>query len=277
MLKFSVSIAWYLGSILSLNAQSSSNCIERELFSPLPNHKVVLCEFREFDELELAQLDENDSRKYFKKEGVKSTISYSWEGEWEQRPSPTLRYRNYQNAVEKIGGKLLYSGSTAYFQFEKAGNKFWMEVLTDGSGQYRVTTIQEAAMTQYVDFTANEIAKIMKDEGQVTFYGIYFDSDQSTIKEESADLIKELAAYLKSNPTLKTYLVGHTDNTGTAEHNLTLSTARANAVVNELSKKYGIPTSQVTAEGVGLLSPVATNATEDGKSKNRRVVMVLRK
>jgi outer membrane protein OmpA-like peptidoglycan-associated protein len=276
MLKLTLSLALFFGTVLSITAQNSENCTDRELFSPLPNHKVTQCEFREFDKYEFAQLDESGSRKYFTKEGSKSTVSYTWEGDWEQRPSTLLIYKNYQNAVEKIGGKLLYSGSADYFLFEKAGNKFWMEISSDGSGLYRVTTIQEAEMTQYINFTANEIGKMMKFDGQVTFYGILFDSNKSTVKAESAKLIQEIATYLKANPKIKIYLVGHTDNTGTAEHNLTLSKARAAAVVTELTTNHGIPVSQVTAEGVGLLSPIATNDSENGKAKNRRVVMVLR-
>jgi outer membrane protein OmpA-like peptidoglycan-associated protein len=277
MLKLTLSFALYIGTALVILAQNNTDCISHELFNPLPNHSVSGCEYREFDSHEFNRQVDGGTREYFKKEGAKSTISYQWQGEWEQRPSTVLIYRNYQNAIEKIGGKLLYSGSAAYFQLEKGGNNYWIHVLSDGSGLYSVTTIKEAEMNQYVDFTSIEIGKLMAEDGQVTFYGIYFDSDQSSIKPESTDLIKEIATYLKDNPQVEIYLVGHTDNTGTAEHNLALSKSRAAAVTSELTSKYNIPKSQITAEGVGVLSPVATNATEEGKAKNRRVVMVSKK
>ncbi|MEP0712144.1 OmpA family protein [Algoriphagus sp.] len=277
MIKFTLCLSLFIGTFLHAHAQTTETCLSHELFSPLPNHVATACEFREFDTHEFNRQVEGGSREYFEKEGTKSRITYQWQGEWEQRPSSVLIYKNYQNAVEKIGGKLLYSGSSAYFELEKGGETYWINVLTDGSGQYTVTTIMEAKMNQYVDFNAKEISKLMAEDGQVTFYGIYFDSDQSVIKQESIGLIKEIASYLKENPQMEVYLVGHTDNTGTAAHNLSLSKARAEAVVSELTSNHNIPKSQLTAEGVGVLSPVATNATEEGKAKNRRVVMVSKK
>ncbi|MFC5625787.1 OmpA family protein [Algoriphagus winogradskyi] len=277
MLKLTLSLAVYFSSVLVLFAQNKETCLSYELFTPLPNHTVSNCEYREFDSHEFNKQENGGSREYFVKEGTKSVISYNWNGEWENRPSTVLIYKNYQNAVEKIGGKLLYSGSAAYFYLEKGGNNYWIHVLSDGSGMYSVTTIMEATMQQYVDFNAAEIEKLMAVDGQVTFYGIYFDSDQATIKTESSGLIHEIATYLRNNPTVEIYLVGHTDNTGTAEHNMKLSKARAAAVVTELTEKHNIPSTQITAEGVGVLSPVASNSTEEGKAKNRRVVMVSKK
>ncbi len=220
-MKFQIISCLFLISLTEISfAQNSTKCQERELFSSLPNHELTTCEFREFDTFSIYSQDPSGNRISESKEGEKSVTNYRWMGEWDSRPSQALIYRNYQNAVEKIGGKLLYSGSAAYFYFEKSGEKHWMEVNTDGSGYYQVTVIREEPMNQYVTLTAKDIQKQMTEEGQVAFYGIQFDTDQAIIKPESQETLQEMANYLKSSPTTKVYLVGHTDNTGSPEHNL---------------------------------------------------------
>ena len=77
-----------------------------------------------------------------------------------------------------------------------------------------------------------------------------------------------------NNASLKLYVVGHTDNVGTVEANMKLSKDRADAVVNALITKYAIPAARLKSYGVASLSPVASNDTEEGKAKNRRVELV---
>ncbi|PWV51965.1 OmpA family protein [Chitinophaga sp. S165] len=74
--------------------------------------------------------------------------------------------------------------------------------------------------------------------------------------------------------SFKVFIVGHTDNTGDFQHNIALSKQRATAVVSELTAKYAVPATQLTADGVGSLSPVGSNANEESKARNRRVEMV---
>ena len=123
--------------------------------------------------------------------------------------------------------------------------------------------------------TAQEIGDAIRAEGKVSFYGIYFDTDKAILKPESAPTLNNIAEYLKQHAAVKIFVVGHTDNTGSYAKNLTLSRDRANAVVNELVTKYGVNKSQLIAEGVSSLSPVAPNTSEEGKAKNRRVEIVL--
>lgn len=78
---------------------------------------------------------------------------------------------------------------------------------------------------------------------------------------------------LKGSPALRVWVVGHTDNAGTAEFNVTLSNARAVAVVKALMAA-GIDPRRLTAHGNGPFAPVATNTTEEGRAKNRSVELV---
>jgi outer membrane protein OmpA-like peptidoglycan-associated protein len=110
--------------------------------------------------------------------------------------------------------------------------------------------------------------------GHVSIYGIYFDSGKAEIKSESDTAIAQISKLLKTNESLKLYVVGHTDNVGTIDTNMKLSKDRADAVVNVLITKYGIPSVRLKSYGVASLAPVASNDNEEGRAKNRRVELV---
>jgi len=112
--------------------------------------------------------------------------------------------------------------------------------------------------------------------GHVAVYGIYFDTDKAEIKPESAAALTEIAKLLNANAALTVLIVGHTDSAGTLEHNMQLSQARAASVVTALVAKHGIAASRLKAMGVGPAAPLASNRTEEGRAKNRRVDLVER-
>jgi outer membrane protein OmpA-like peptidoglycan-associated protein len=94
------------------------------------------------------------------------------------------------------------------------------------------------------------------------------------MKPQSEPAIKQIATLLKQDPKLKLHVVGHTDSVGDLKSNMDLSRRRADAVVKEVTTKHGIAAARLRADGVGPLSPVASNKTEDGRAKNRRVELV---
>jgi OOP family OmpA-OmpF porin len=94
------------------------------------------------------------------------------------------------------------------------------------------------------------------------------------VKPESDATLGEIAKLLASNLQLKLHVIGHTDNVGALAANMALSKQRADAVVAVLSVKYHVNAVRLQAGGVGPLSPVTTNRTEEGRSKNRRVELV---
>jgi outer membrane protein OmpA-like peptidoglycan-associated protein len=129
-------------------------------------------------------------------------------------------------------------------------------------------------MEQEVVADPEAMAGDIKTTGHASVYGIYFDLDSYTIKPESEPTIKAIAEMLKANSSLKVYVIGHTDMTGKLEYNMELSGERAEAVVNALVDRYGIAADRLKAKGVGPLSPVSTNRTEEGRKLNRRVELV---
>jgi outer membrane protein OmpA-like peptidoglycan-associated protein len=110
--------------------------------------------------------------------------------------------------------------------------------------------------------------------GHVSVYGIYFDTGKAEIKPESDTAIAQISKLLKNSASLKLYVVGHTDNVGTIDANMKLSKDRADAVVNSLITKYGIQAERLKSYGVASLTPVASNDTDEGRAKNRRVELV---
>ncbi|MCM8807894.1 MAG: OmpA family protein, partial [Candidatus Omnitrophica bacterium] len=122
--------------------------------------------------------------------------------------------------------------------------------------------------------TAKDIYEKLKTEGHIAIYGIYFDFDKADIKPESEPTLKEIARFLRENPEIRVYIVGHTDNVGKLDYNMELSRKRAENVVKELVNKYGISKERLKAFGVGPLAPVSSNDTEEGRAKNRRVEIV---
>lgn len=124
--------------------------------------------------------------------------------------------------------------------------------------------------------TLEALKQGIAEEGRVVLEGLYFDTDKATLKGESKPALDVIAEFLKADPRLNVYIVGHTDSDGTLEHNMTLSSARAQAVVAALVSDYKIDRARLSGHGVGPLSPAKSNRSEKGKAGNRRVEMVPR-
>jgi outer membrane protein OmpA-like peptidoglycan-associated protein len=104
---------------------------------------------------------------------------------------------------------------------------------------------------------------------------VFFEFDKATIKEESFGLLDQVAAVITSHPELtKIRVEGHTDKVGSAEYNRKLSRDRANAVKEYLIGK-GVDAGRLTTAGFGFDRPIATNDTDEGRSKNRRVEFII--
>ncbi len=123
---------------------------------------------------------------------------------------------------------------------------------------------------------ADDMGKGIGTDGHIALYGIYFDYDKADLKPDSKPQLEEIAKMLKADEALNVLVVGHTDNQGELAYNLDLSKRRAESVVKALTTDYGIDAKRLTAQGVGMAAPVASNDTEEGKAKNRRVEIVKR-
>ena len=130
--------------------------------------------------------------------------------------------------------------------------------------------------TGQITVDASAMSKGLVSEGKIAIYGLYFDTGKAIIKPESKPQLEQMAKLLKDQSSLNVFIVGHTDSQGVFETNLTLSKQRAEAVRDALVSNYRIPSPRMIPYGVGNVSPVASNKDETGRSKNRRVELVLR-
>lgn len=186
---------------------------------------------------------------------------------------------NHRNALQKMGAEIVYTHGTPdapvllIFRLKRDGGLIWGEIdTTAGGNDFLITTLAVAQMKQEV--TGQELADGLARDGRVALYGIHFDTAKATLRPDSERELKAIADMLKANPARNVYVVGHTDNVGSLAANLTLSQQRADAVVSALTSRFGIAPGRLAARGVAQLSPVASNASEEGRQRNRRVEVV---
>jgi len=147
--------------------------------------------------------------------------------------------------------------------------------ITKGRALAQLVVVTPDVMEKKMTFVnADEMKQSIHDTGKVALYGVYFDTDKDVVKSESQPTLEEIAKLLKTEPSMKLHVVGHTDNQGKLEYNIDLSKRRAAGVVKELTTKYGIAAMRLDAFGCGVYSPVASNSSDEGRTKNRRVELV---
>ncbi len=108
--------------------------------------------------------------------------------------------------------------------------------------------------------------------GEITINNLFFESNRSEIKKESEPELDRLGEIMKANKNLEVAIEGHTDNVGKNADNIALSLARATAVADYITKKFGIEPNRLRVEGKGEEAPVVENSTAESRAKNRRVV-----
>jgi len=128
--------------------------------------------------------------------------------------------------------------------------------------------------TGMVTIDANMLDQNLISTGKAVIYGITFDFDKADIKAESKPQLDQIARLLSDHADLKLAITGHTDNQGAADYNQKLSQRRAEAIVTALVGNYAVTSNRLSAQGMGAASPVASNDTDEGRAKNRRVELI---
>jgi outer membrane protein OmpA-like peptidoglycan-associated protein len=123
--------------------------------------------------------------------------------------------------------------------------------------------------SQTKPFVKNIPLKPIKVGETVVLKNIFFDTDKYILKDESLAELQKLLGLLNENPKLKIEISGHTDNVGSAEHNLELSRNRASAVYDYLLQ-HDIAKTRLSYAGYGFNQPIDINTTEQGRANNRR-------
>lgn len=209
-------------------------------------------------------------------EGHRLKYEYSFDESAGTNPGFLQIIRNYQAAAKKIGGQVLSDDGVrrTTIRVSKNGLETWVAVEAFNEGRlYELDIIEKQLMQQDVVANAAAFQAGLKENGHVEVPGIFFDFGKSEIKHDSEPALNEVVTLLHSNPALKVWVVGHTDNVGSVESNMALSSARATAVVKALVQK-GIEARRLSSHGAGPYAPIASNAADAGRAHNRRVELV---
>ncbi|MBI5543743.1 MAG: OmpA family protein [Deltaproteobacteria bacterium] len=175
-------------------------------------------------------------------------------------------------ALEKAGWALLghtpaavtSGGAVFWAHYTKKGRDLWMA--GSMTSEHLAVSIADVGMAA----ASRALKDALDKQGRVALYGIYFDLDKATLRNESEPTLQQVLALLKGEPKLALKVEGHTDNTGARPHNQTLSEERAASVKAWLTA-HGVDAARLATVGFADTKPVADNATPEGRSKNRRV------
>ena len=244
--------------------------------------------------------------KYVTQEGRVAFFQYTLSNPDTGRTYSEIEFlRNYENAVAALGGqKISTTGFTpevvaaaggreqiekywaaasppvpeaehATYMIRTADKEYWIHVSTGGivPPMGFVTVLEKQAMKSSLGFLdAAAMKKELDAKGHVALY-INFDTDKATLRPDAQPIIAEVNKLLTSDQGLKLSIEGHTDNTGGADHNRELASARARSVLGALVG-LGVDASRLSSKGFGPDKPIADNSTDAGRAKNRRVELV---
>ena len=280
------------------SAQDRPGSQDHPLISRYPGQTIGRYDVKEFDQYNLVlSVDKAGApEKVDKLEGKVTRIYY-------RNPAgrSTLEiYRNFEEGLRRSAARILFAcegdacgtpirwtrvngiramGGQIHNRYlaarvTKAGVETFVSIFIGGQATQLDVVEMKPMESGLVTVDADALAAGIDAEGHIAVYAILFDTGQSTLKPESSAAIAEIAKLLNTRPALKLFVVGHTDSTGGFEMNMRLSRDRAAAVTQSLVSEHGISGTRLSPQGVGPLSPVASNGTEEGRAKNRRVELV---
>jgi outer membrane protein OmpA-like peptidoglycan-associated protein len=238
----------------------------------MSGYHIYRCQQSPFDTLKLRDAKGHEVAV----EGKLTQITYALD-EGRQRPSTAQVVRNYEGALRPLGGTVFSQfddGAETTLKVAKDGKEIWVYLSVYNPQQWTLQVLEAGKMEQEVVANAAAFSSDIKATGHAAVYGIRFDTGKAEVKPESESALQEVAKLMAGDPQLKLLVVGHTDGIGSLESNMKLSQARADAVVKALSTKHGIAAARLKAQGAGPIAPIASNRTEEGRAKNRRVELV---
>ena len=267
--------AVFVLAMIALAQADKAGSKDHPLFSRMPGYYIAEYSDREFDAEPMTVPDAGKKVRQSIEGHTYRLIYRPTKGT--QAASPLQIVRNYMNAATSVGGEVLFENkfgaAGCTLRIAKGGYEYWASIDAYPTF-YKLNIVEKQAMKQDVVADAASFARDLGATGKVAVYGIYFDTAKADLKPESEVAIGEIAKLLKQQPSLKLFVVGHTDTVGDPAMNLKLSQARAQSVVAALTAKHGIAAARLHPFGAGPFAPVASNKDEDGRAKNRRVELV---
>lgn len=277
--------------LVTLSALVSFVLVQGALAAGIPDHPVIkpypgsvlaenMSKYQKFDSYKFKYVDEATGKR-----ADKTVKGKYWQLLWEVRTPAGDRvtdisrvefFENFRQAAIEKGGRVVHEDQ-GYLTFtlpREDGGTTWCQINTNaGLGQVYMVIVDEEGFKKSLTFGPDELKQALEEEGKVLLYGILFDLDKANLKQESDKQLQHIVTLLVNSPDLRLEIQGHTDNQGSPEYNMDLSRRRA-ATVADYLKLFGIDPARLVAKGYGESQPVASNDTEDGRAKNRRVELV---
>ncbi len=246
----------------------AGGCADSTVLPKLPFCRIDNCEKKESDHRDIPIKDDGNGEPVTNPvDGESRAIMY----ECREGSTPA-------NLVQQAVEALRVAGFEVPYQFvDKEGSvtarKGDLWVLFDAASRFYTLTELKAVSDLESATDAVAMADAIEHYGHVPAYGIQFQPGKADLAPEAEVAIGEVAAMLADHPEWRVRIVGHTDNTGNKDANMTLSMRRAGTVVTLLIAK-GVKKTRLEVAGAGDGEPVADNNTETGRAKNRRIEIV---
>jgi len=197
------------------------------------------------------------------------------EGQWPRELRDELAKADPDLGVRYNGGLGdIWNRPVETFVIRRADRAIWIQVTGYQHGGSLLVAETAAVEITSGLLEAEALKRQLDADGRVAIQ-VNFAVDEADILPDSQPQIEQVLALLQADPSLQISIEGHTDDTGTADHNRALSQSRARSVAAALTGR-GVDAARLTATGFGQDNPVADNDTAAGKAKNRRVELVKR-
>jgi outer membrane protein OmpA-like peptidoglycan-associated protein len=175
-----------------------------------------------------------------------------------------ISYKDYAKQIQKNAKKGMYKNLVPPSSTPQPAKKQKKDTLIITKDTTRIAKVKLAPV----------VVPILKADSLITLSEFLFETNSYKLKDQHYSQLDSLSRFLKAHPTLEVSISGHTDDTGNEHHNVTLSMQRAETVEQYLVDK-GVSDEKILSEGFGSSKPIRENNTAEGRSKNRRVEILI--
>jgi len=244
-------------------------CADSKFFPKIAACRIDNCEKKDSDHRDIpVSEDEKGDPVTAPMDGSSRAVMYEcWTG-----TTPASIVEKAEAGLKAAGFDIPYRFSDAEASLTAHKDDLWVTVEA-ASRFYTLTEINAVGPDFESAIDADSMAEMLERYGHVPVNGVEFVAGKAELVASSSTILEEVATLLKDHPTWHLRVEGHTDNVGSKTSNLNLSFFRASAVVTWLAAN-GIKRARLDPKGLGDTRPVGDNATEAGRSRNRRIELV---
>jgi len=268
-------IAW-ISPVLKAQTDNLEDCKDYPGFTRKPGYKFRACNIKEYDTVIFPignSIEESSQRKAV--DGKYYLYFYTLNEGIPQR-FPLLVFRDFEDSLRKSGGYVAarvvdasYIDSYITGKIEKENMTIWLNIRVYGS-DYLLAIVEKPRNVQFI--TADSMWNALEKRDSVTV-DIFFEDDTTIIIPASYPIVDQVVKMLVDHPDLQISIQSHIDNTLPPVNAKVLTATRAKAVLDAFTAK-GIEKARLKSSGWGYDKPIGDNRTEEGRTMNRRLVLV---